>query len=65
MNEGMRQIGGLGMSIKNVLAETAFEYEVDGGIDESTRAAIRGVAFRTLRMKLDSYENAIQCARFH
>ena len=34
MNEGLRQIGGLGMSIEKVLGP-AFEYEVDGAIGES------------------------------
>ena len=37
MNEGLRQIGGLWMSIEKVLGP-AFEYEVDGGIDESSNS---------------------------
>jgi hypothetical protein len=37
MNEGLRQIGGLWMSIEKVLGP-AFEYTVDGGIDESSNS---------------------------
>jgi len=37
MNEGLRQIGGLWMSIEKVLGP-AFEYKVDGGIDESSNS---------------------------